>query len=194
MDDPQPGGRLPAPGRLGLVQSFVNTVDLESGVDEIQTPQRLQAWLVERGLLEAGDPVVEEDVRRVMAVREGLRALAVMNNEGRLQAGRVRELNRVASGVLLTARFAPSGELELLSVSPGVDGVLARIISAAATASLDGTWSRVKACRRDVCRWMFYDHSRNRSGVWCAMAVCGSRTKAFRYRRRHGSGGAAAVG
>ncbi|MEP6468748.1 MAG: CGNR zinc finger domain-containing protein [Chloroflexota bacterium] len=51
------------------------------------------------------------------------------------------------------------------------------------------SWSRVKACRNDTCRWLFYDHSRNRSGTWCAMAICGSRMKsrAYRSRRRIGS-------
>ena len=42
----------------------------------------------------------------------------------------------------------------------------------------DGTWSRLKACREDDCHWAFYDRSRNRSGQWCVMAVCGNRNKA----------------
>ncbi|HEX2295155.1 MAG TPA: CGNR zinc finger domain-containing protein, partial [Actinomycetota bacterium] len=48
----------------------------------------------------------------------------------------------------------------------------------------DGTWSRMKACKRDRCRWLFYDHSRNRSAVWCLMEVCGNKEKAAAYRRR----------
>jgi predicted RNA-binding Zn ribbon-like protein len=34
----------------------------------------------------------------------------------------------------------------------------------------DGTWSRLKPCRNHGCRWLFYDHSTNRSGTWCTMA------------------------
>jgi len=56
------------------------------------------------------------------------------------------------------------------------------------TAMADGTWSRLKACRRDVCRWLFYDRSRNRSAVWCRMAVCGNRTKTKAYRARKAPG------
>ena len=52
------------------------------------------------------------------------------------------------------------------------------------TAVDDGTWSRLKACRRDVCHWLFYDLSRNRSAVWCQMAVCGNRIKTKAYRER----------
>ena len=48
----------------------------------------------------------------------------------------------------------------------------------------DGTWSRLKACRAGTCRWAFYDHTRNRSGVWCTMDVCGNRTKVRSFRER----------
>ena len=67
----------------------------------------------------------------------------------------------------------------------GVDGALGRIVAAIHAGVADGTWERLKACERDVCRWAFYDHSKNRSGHWCSMAVCGQREKNRRaYRRR----------
>ena len=52
----------------------------------------------------------------------------------------------------------------------------------------DGSWERVKACRDEGCEWAFYDRSRNRSGVWCDMAVCGNRTKVRAYRERKPQG------
>jgi predicted RNA-binding Zn ribbon-like protein len=58
------------------------------------------------------------------------------------------------------------------------------LFAAVAAAMADGSWSRLKACRRHACRWAFYDHSRNRSGTWCSMAVCGNRVKVADYRRR----------
>jgi predicted RNA-binding Zn ribbon-like protein len=42
----------------------------------------------------------------------------------------------------------------------------------------------VKTCRNPDCRWAFYDSTRNRSAVWCDMAVCGSRAKSRRYYAR----------
>jgi predicted RNA-binding Zn ribbon-like protein len=48
----------------------------------------------------------------------------------------------------------------------------------------DGSWARLKACRSQLCKWLFYDRSRNRSAVWCSMAVCGNRTKTRAYRAR----------
>ena len=52
----------------------------------------------------------------------------------------------------------------------------------------DGTWRRLKACREDTCQWAFYDRSKNRSGTWCSMAVCGNRAKARAYRSATASG------
>jgi predicted RNA-binding Zn ribbon-like protein len=49
----------------------------------------------------------------------------------------------------------------------------------------NGTWERLKACAlHDTCEWAFYDWSKNRSGTWCDMKVCGNRSKARAYRER----------
>ena len=67
----------------------------------------------------------------------------------------------------------------------GPDGALAALLAPVAEAMSDGTWARVKACRADDCQWAFYDFSRNRSGTWCDMAVCGNREKVRAYRAAH---------
>ena len=79
------------------------------------------------------------------------------------------------------------GSVTIEPCRPGVDGALGRLLGIVAEAQKEGTWSRLKACPWDTCRWAFYDHSRNRSGVWCNMAVCGNRAKVRSYRERHGS-------
>jgi predicted RNA-binding Zn ribbon-like protein len=76
------------------------------------------------------------------------------------------------------------GEARLEPARRDVDGALADLVGIVHTAMADGTWSRLKACRRDVCQWLFYDRSRNRSAVWCQMAVCGNRIKTKAYRER----------
>jgi hypothetical protein len=35
-------------------------------------------------------------------------------------------------------------------------------------------WRRLKACRKHTCLFAFYDRSKNGSGAWCKMAVCGN--------------------
>ena len=48
------------------------------------------------------------------------------------------------------------------------------------------SWQRLKACSRDVCHWAFFDQSKNHSGRWCQMDVCGNieKARAFRERKR----------
>jgi len=62
------------------------------------------------------------------------------------------------------------------------------VLAIVAAAMAEGTWSRLKACRSEACRWAFYDHARNHSRTWCDMAVCGNRVKARTYRKRRRAG------
>jgi predicted RNA-binding Zn ribbon-like protein len=164
----------PAPGRLELVQRFVNTVDHEHGREVLHSPARLQAVLLELGLLDVGTRVTGADLERALELRERLRDLALANNDG--------SENSVLEAELVVRIDGRAGVLE--PASRNVDGALADLVGIVYTAMSDGTWPRLKACRRDVCRWIFYDRSRNRSAVWCQMAVCGNRTKTRAYRAR----------
>jgi predicted RNA-binding Zn ribbon-like protein len=164
----------PAPGRLELLQRFVNTVDHEHGREALHSPAQLQAVLLDLGLLDPAVRVTETDLERALELREGLRALALANNE-------VTE-DAVLEAELVVRLDGRAGVLE--PARRNVDGALADLVGIVYTAMADGTWSRLKACRRDVCRWLFYDRSRNRSAVWCQMAVCGNRTKTKAYRAR----------
>jgi predicted RNA-binding Zn ribbon-like protein len=86
-------------------------------------------------------------------------------------------------------RFGDSGlRPELVPQAEGVPAALAALVAIVFTAVAEGTWPRMKACRRDVCQWAFYDRSRNSSSTWCHMSVCGNRTKTTSYRRRRREG------
>jgi predicted RNA-binding Zn ribbon-like protein len=56
-----------------------------------------------------------------------------------------------------------------------------------------GTWERLKLCENPDCLWAFYDNSRNRSGSWCRMGLCGNRIKNRAYRERQRGAGAGAA-
>ncbi|HEV8652740.1 MAG TPA: CGNR zinc finger domain-containing protein [Actinomycetes bacterium] len=88
----------------------------------------------------------------------------------------------------------PAGRPELRPAEPGVDAAVARLLSVVVAAGKDGTWRRLKACSEPRCRWVFYDRSRNRSGVWCAMSVCGNRAKVRAFRQRERAAAAARSG
>jgi predicted RNA-binding Zn ribbon-like protein len=179
-----------APGRLELVRAFVNSVDLEDGVEQLDSPEALSAWLADRGMLAGDDDggrATAPDLERAIALREALRELLLAHHGGHDAAeSATHAVEAAARRARLEVRFAPDGVARLEPARGGVDGALGRLLAIVAEAQADGTWERLKACPWETCHWAFYDHSRNRSGVWCNMAVCGNRAKAqaFRQRRR----------
>jgi predicted RNA-binding Zn ribbon-like protein len=184
-----PGNSPPektAPGPLELVQRFVNSVDLESGEDELESPQALRAWFAERGLIGARERVAPADLRRAVEVREGLRAVLLQNNGLPLDAAKLDRLERAASRAGVRVSFRAASEPALVAAGRGVDGALAHLLAIVAGAVADGSWERLKACPREDCEWAFYDRSKNRSGRWCRMEQCGNlaKARAFRERRR----------
>lgn len=182
---PNPGGRESAPEPLRLVQAFVNTLDIENGVEELESPDALEAVLRRLGVLDgAARPLHDADLRVALDTREALRSLALANSGVPLDPAAPAALERAARAAHFTVRFAPGGRARLVPAAEGVDGALGRIVAVVHETMAAGSWWRLKGCPRDVCHWIFYDRSRNGSGKWCAMSVCGNRTNTRAYRRR----------
>jgi predicted RNA-binding Zn ribbon-like protein len=185
----EPGRRRPAPAGLRLLQQFINTYNIERehlGLrkEEFTSPAHLRRWLVRHGLLPREAAVRANDVRRARDVREALRRIALSHNGRGVDQGAVTVLNGFAGVARVVIHVGGDGQMRLEPHASGVTGALGRLVAAAFTAQIEGAWPRLKACRR--CHWAFYDRSRNRSGRWCAMSICGNRTKAEAYRsRRH---------
>ena len=173
-----------APGKLETVRQFINSVDLEHVSDDLSSASALADWMSSHGL----GPVSRassEDLGHAVELREALREL-LLGHHGDYEtdpraAGVVEEAARRAR---LELRFAADGAASVEPAASGVDAALGRLLAVVAEAQADGTWERLKACPWETCRWAFYDHSKNRSGVWCNMAVCGNRAKARAYRER----------
>jgi predicted RNA-binding Zn ribbon-like protein len=174
----------PIPHGLELVLDFVNTRDVEAETDELASTAGLSGWLVARGLLDTPAPAGEQQLERALRLRDALRAAMLANNGGKQHERDIAELEDVARRGELAVRFATPGAMRLQAGASGVDGALASLLVPVAHAMQDGTWQRVKACPASDCHWAFYDRSRNRSGRWCEMAVCGNRTKVRTYRAR----------
>ena len=175
--------RQEAPGRLELVRQFVNTLDLEDGEEKLADPAGLAAWLREHDLMEAGAEVGEADLRRALEVREALRAQLMANNGHDPDPKAVRALHAAAGRAGIALLFAQDGS-SLEPAADGVGGAIGRLLTIVHAAEHDGTWPRLKACPWHTCNWAFYDNTKNHSGVWCTMEVCGNRAKAKAYRER----------
>jgi predicted RNA-binding Zn ribbon-like protein len=190
----QPGGREPAPGRLALVQAFVNTYfDLtpgRHGNDVLSSPAALASWLAKRGLMSPGTRLRCQDLEHALALRGALRDLlrTATNGEG-ATASEFGPVNALAQGAAVEIRLDPSGPRFTNPDETSIAGSVGVLLALVATAMIDGTWSRLRICPGRDCGWAFYDHSRNQAGRWCSMSICGGREKArAHYRRRRGAG------
>ena len=176
--------RETARGVLGLVQAFVNTVDLEDGTEQLDAPISLSEWLAAKGLMAPGLPVSEADLKHAIALREAIRGAIGANTGARVYPVDLATLNGAISASRLRPRFGSGGKARLEPDVEGVEGALGRVVAAVFAAMNEEDWTRLKLCGSHSCRWAFYDQSRNHSSRWCRMASCGNRQKAKRFREK----------
>jgi predicted RNA-binding Zn ribbon-like protein len=178
----EPGGRPKAPGRLELLQRFINSSnhDFPADWDRIGTAGKADAWLREKRLVAPADRVSEADAARLRELREALRALVVHGAE--LDATSAKVIRTAARSARLEVALDGSGRTALEPAERGVDGAVATLLGILHEAQITGDWARMKGCRQ--CEYAFYDRSKNRSATWCAMSICGNRTKNRAYYRR----------
>jgi len=174
--------RETAQGEVGLVQAFVNTVDMVPLKEELTDTNTFKAWLVANGLMETGQPVEDSDLKHAIAVREAMRAVIGGNSGQHVYPVDLATLNAAATASRLRMRFAPDGRPRLEPEASGAVGAIGRLVATLYSAMQGEDWERLKLCGSDECRWAFYDRSKNHSSRWCTMASCGNREKARRFR------------
>jgi predicted RNA-binding Zn ribbon-like protein len=180
-----------APGDLEKIRAFVNTRDIEQGTDALTSPATLASWLA-AGDLTGDDPareVTDADLTRALRLREALRvALQSHVPPGRGHGAPIAEpapeLREIAADLPIRLEIDEDGRVRAVADGGGGPAALARLLLIMAEAATLGTWTRLKVCSADDCRWAFYDRSPTRSGSWCSMQGCGSRAKSRAYRRR----------
>ncbi|WP_062645186.1 CGNR zinc finger domain-containing protein [Streptomyces maremycinicus] len=176
--------RSAAPGGLALVESLVNTLDLESGVDALDTAEgRARFGLPENteGAGHADD--ASGELAGARELRESLRA-ALLAHAGHPPHREVTPLGELlASAPLLVTIDERDGSARLAPSGPAAS-LLTRTAAAVAEALIAGTWNRLKACEAATCHWAYYDRSPAGRGRWCSMQVCGARAKMRRYRAK----------
>lgn len=189
--------RVPDP--LAELYDFANTLDLRHfqhrGVrmqpsDEIETADRLGAWLAEHRLGRPGAAIGAEQLTRALALRARIRAVLEQDPESR-GTGRaaLAAFDEIARAFPLVVQLAPGKPAALTAAREdaisGLSAVVAQLYDAAKNQTLD----RLKMCASEECKRVFYDRSKPGSRRWCQSAMCGNRmkTRAYRARQREGA-------
>jgi predicted RNA-binding Zn ribbon-like protein len=160
---------------LDVANSVILRSELERRIDRFDVPQQLEAFpkaalqfSAERALFGSLDPVRPENRTGFLSLREAIDAYFRKRVEGRDDRLLLADLLTAAAGVLRH--------------SPGVASLEAATARSAIRLLADAETERLKICGN--CGWLFLDRSRNRSRMWCDMAVCGNRAKASRHYHR----------
>jgi len=174
--------QVDVPKSIELIVSLCNSLGSKH-------PDRIRSWMTVHGFAGEGDFVDLEDVARVGAVGEAIRSWVQQGSWENPPPQAVEVINREGRRTPLRLWIGEDGRGALLAESPlPADRAVGSILSAVRESTGSGLWLRLKTCRDPNCGWVFFDRSRNRSGVWCEMAVCGNREKARRYKARRRAG------
>ena len=174
-----------APGSLETLRLFVNSTDLEDpGKDELADRRRATSWLHAHDLLPDYDHLDDDEREMLVGLREAFR-MELLSHTGDADPATTWDvLSGYADQAELGIRLGALGDVSLIAEGRGAQRVAGRLFTLMYDGIRMGQWTRLKACRKQTCLFGFYDHSKNGSGVWCDMAVCGNRVKAQRRRRR----------
>ena len=191
-------GLAPAPGALGLAQDLLNTAPAGHKPDLLADLASARPWVSEATVqwsAATGLPVPEVvldagDLHLLRAFRDDLREVIAKEHDGTPDTGPAAPDTRPAAPVLYTAAAAlqlgADGSVRLHPQETGPQALVMLVLAALFEDQQAGTGRRLKTCRNPRCQVAFYDRSRNASGVWHSVRVCGNaiNLRAHRERRR----------
>ncbi len=178
MTDALIRGEVPRPA--ALLRDFVNTLDVDEGTDELDTPRGLADFLRRQGLLGAAARATERHRKQALRLRAGLHEALELNHAA--VSARVAALDEALAEFPVRLEWTGSG-VGVAPVRDGAAGALARVALAAHEALASEYWWRLKICAFDECQWAYYDQSKNRSRSYCEYG-CGNKLKTRAYRAR----------
>lgn len=177
-------GLAPAPGGLGLVQDFLNTVGIHDYPDLLATTTRadewaanvLRAWSAVRGIDAQPPSLTEADLARLRSLRGAI---------AKLVTGEPTD-GRGTGSICASFALSDAGDVRLEPNGAGWRWLASALWGEILLGQQEGTWRRLKQCHNHRCRSTFYDRSKNNSGVWHSVKTCGNAAnlRASRARRR----------
>ncbi|MFI7648421.1 CGNR zinc finger domain-containing protein [Micromonospora sp. NPDC049460] len=183
------------PPAARLVRDFVNTFEPQVDEESLTAPDRLRDWFAQRRLLRPDARLRAADLAVAVTVREGLRAVLLGHAGHPADATALERLDRALAGVPVRMTFTDCGHRLVAARDTALDQALAALLDAVRQCGAEQSWTRLKVCARDTCRWAYYDASRNQARRWCSMAGCGNYVKMRRaYAARTRRKGKSAAG
>jgi predicted RNA-binding Zn ribbon-like protein len=183
---------VPSPA-AELVLAFVNTRPLRGERERLADAVSFRDWLADARLTSPDTHLTSADVAAARELREALIGVMLSHAGAPIRDEDVSRLRRFGESHPVHPIVGVS-DATLSTAAGGVAGAFARILAAAAELALQGTWSRVKACRNPPCRLGYYDRSRNQAAVYCDARTCGAQVAARAYRARTRASASAATG
>jgi hypothetical protein len=177
-------GLVMAPGGAALVQDFLNTDAIGDCDDLLLDPvsarrwadDAVRAWSAARGEELRPPGLDADDLSRLRELRMRIGGLLSGDVDG----------GGVVDEVSTSFGLSETGQLRLEPVGEGWQWLASALWGETLLSQFTDTWRRLKRCRNPDCQSTFYDRSKNNSGVWHNVKVCGNAAnlRASRARRR----------
>jgi predicted RNA-binding Zn ribbon-like protein len=165
------------PSAVRMVRDFINTFEPQVGTDQLTRPDQLRDWFVARRLMPGDTHLRPADLDLAVTIREGLRSVLLDHAGHSPDPAAFERLDDALAHVPVRLSFTDGGYQLVSTRDTPLHHALARLADAIRQSREDHTWTRLKVCARDSCRWAFYDASRNQVRRWCSMAGCGNHIK-----------------
>jgi predicted RNA-binding Zn ribbon-like protein len=170
-----------APESLRLLQTFVNTHQYTTYPDHLATITTAKQWLREQGF-----PAPRLDLaqlKRVTVLRETLREV-LLAHAGHNTNPPLAQLHTQLKDATVQLTIDQDDTTKATARGKGVDHFINTLAAELLTASLNNTWTRLKACGNHECNVAFYDHSRNATTRYCTTSICANRVRQRTFRER----------
>ncbi|CAG6398991.1 ABATE domain-containing protein [Streptomyces cocklensis] len=145
------------------------------------TPDRLDAWFVESGVVDAITPGDQSDVDRATTVREALYLLITARRRG-------EDYDPEALALVNDTARTPSAVPQLTAAGRWTQATSAEALSTVARRAVEllsgPDVPLLKECGNPECTRVYIDRSRGMRRQWCGMESCGNKIKAAAYRAR----------
>ncbi|MFD8613067.1 MULTISPECIES: ABATE domain-containing protein [unclassified Streptomyces] len=153
------------------------------------TPDRLDAWFLESGVVDAVTPSEQADVEQAAALREAIYHLVTARRLGEeYEADALDLVNSTARTPSAVPQLTPEGRRT--EASP--QEVLSTLAREAVELLSGPDVPLLKECGNPECTRVYIDRSRGMRRQWCGMESCGNKIKAAAYRARKKTAPAAA--